>query len=227
MGKGSEWIATSENNSLGSCEAHHVGISPQENCGGTAGEVGERISPRTIRRQNESDSLSQGAEVDLSSKSVVMLMEQWRKNSEMHIYHYAPYEPTAIKRLVGRHGTCVDEVDELLRAGVFVDLYRAVRQGIRASVESYSIKRLEPLYGFTRAVPLRDANLALQSFEAADRRAEASVLLRGHRRSTVPVCRAVGAMEEPERRMGQVVFDSDDISECSHVISSRPNACHS
>ena len=95
------------------------------------------------------------------------VMEQWRKNPEMHIYHYAPYEPTAIKRLAGRHGTCVDEVDELLRGGVFVDLYRAVRQGIRASVESYSIKRLEPLYGFTRAVPLRDANVALQSFEAA------------------------------------------------------------
>ncbi len=98
---------------------------------------------------------------------IAKVMEQWRKNPEMHIYHYAPYEPTAIKRLAGRHGTCVDEVDELLRAGVFVDLYRAVRQGIRASVESYSIKRLEPLYEFARTVPLRDANVALQSFEAA------------------------------------------------------------
>lgn len=95
------------------------------------------------------------------------VMERWRNNPEMHIYHYAPYEPTAIKRLAGRHGTCVDEVDELLRAGVFVDLYRAVRQGVRASVESYSIKSLEPFYGFTRSVPLRDANFALQSFEAA------------------------------------------------------------
>jgi predicted RecB family nuclease len=98
---------------------------------------------------------------------IAKVIERWRRNPEMHIYHYAPYEPTAIKRLVGRHGTCVDEVDELLRAGVFVDLYRAVRQGIRASVESYSIKRLEPLYGFTRMVPLRDANFALQSYEAA------------------------------------------------------------
>ena len=95
------------------------------------------------------------------------VMERWGQNPEMHIFHYAPYEPTAIKRLVGRHGTCVGEVDELLRAGVFVDLYRAVRQGIRASVESYSIKRLEPLYSFTRAVQLHDANVALQSFEAA------------------------------------------------------------
>jgi predicted RecB family nuclease len=98
---------------------------------------------------------------------IAKVMERWRRNPEMHIYHYAPYEPTAIKRLVGRHGTCVDEVDELLRAGVFVDLYRAVRQGIRASVESYSIKRLEPLYGFTRSVLLQDANFALQSYEAA------------------------------------------------------------
>jgi predicted RecB family nuclease len=98
---------------------------------------------------------------------IAKVMERWRRNPEMHIYHYAPYEPTAIKRLVGRHGTCVDEADELLRAGVFIDLYRVVRQGIRASVESYSIKRLEPLYGFSRAVPLKDANFALQSYEAA------------------------------------------------------------
>jgi uncharacterized protein len=98
---------------------------------------------------------------------IAKVMERWRKNPEMHIYHYAPYEPTTMKRLAGRHGTCVDEVDKLLRAGVFVDLYRAVRQGVRASVESYSIKRLEPLYDFTRAAPLRDANVALQSFEAA------------------------------------------------------------
>jgi predicted RecB family nuclease len=98
---------------------------------------------------------------------VAMVMERWRSNPEMHIYHYAAYEPTAIKRLVGRHGTCIEEVDELLRAGVFVDLYRAVRQGLRASVESYSIKRLEALFGFSRTVQLRDANGALQAFEAA------------------------------------------------------------
>ena len=111
--------------------------------------------------------LSRSEEKKAFETFIAKVMERWRRAPEMHIYHYAPYEATAIKRLVGRHGTCVDEVDELLRAGAFVDLYRAVRQGIRASVESYSIKRLEPLYGFTRAVPLRDANVALQSFEAA------------------------------------------------------------
>lgn len=89
--------------------------------------------------------LSRSEEKQAFETFIAKVMERWRRNPEMHIYHYAPYEPTAIKRLVGRHGTCVDEVDQLLRAGVFVDLYRAVRQGIRASVESYSIKRLEPL----------------------------------------------------------------------------------
>jgi predicted RecB family nuclease len=98
---------------------------------------------------------------------IEVVMDRWQRDPAMHIYHYAPYEPTAIKRLAGRHATCVDDVDELLRAGMFVDLYRVVRQSLRASVESYSIKRLEPLYGFSRAVPLREANVALNTFEAA------------------------------------------------------------
>jgi len=84
---------------------------------------------------------------------------------EMHIYHYAPYEPTAMKHLAGRHGVCADDVDELLRAGVFVDLFRVVRQGLRASVESYSIKKMEEFYGFRRKVGLRDATSSLQAFE--------------------------------------------------------------
>ena len=66
---------------------------------------------------------------------------------------------------MGRYGTRELEVDHLLREGVFVDLFRAVRQGIRASVESYSIKRLEPLYGFTREVDLRDAGSSIAAFE--------------------------------------------------------------
>jgi predicted RecB family nuclease len=94
-----------------------------------------------------------------------MVIERRRRHPSMHVYHYAPYEPTAFKKLAGRYASFVDELDELLRGEVFVDLYRAVRQGIRASVESYSIKRIEPLYGFTRAVTLRDARACLEAFE--------------------------------------------------------------
>ena len=85
---------------------------------------------------------------------------------DLHIYHYAPYEQSAIKRLAGQHGTCAAEVDQLLRAEIFVDLYRIVRQALRASVESYSIKRVEALYGFRRKIDARDSVTALQTFEA-------------------------------------------------------------
>ncbi len=94
-----------------------------------------------------------------------LVMDRLEADPKMHIYHYAPYEPTAVKRLAGRYGTREEEVDRLLRGEVFVDLYRAVRQGIRASVESYSIKRLEPLYRFGRTVDLRDAGTSIVEFE--------------------------------------------------------------
>ena len=94
-----------------------------------------------------------------------LVMDRLAADPKLHIYHYAAYEPTAIKRLAGRHGTREEEVDRLLRGEVFVDLHRAVRQGIRASVESYSIKRLEPLYDFRRKIDLRHAGTSIVEFE--------------------------------------------------------------
>lgn len=64
----------------------------------------------------------------------------------LHVYHYAPYEVTGLKRMVQRYGTRSEELDRLLIDGVFVDLYSVVRRSIRISERSYSIKRLEPLY---------------------------------------------------------------------------------
>jgi predicted RecB family nuclease len=85
---------------------------------------------------------------------------------DLHIYHFAPYEPAALKRLMGRYATREDELDQLLRGKRFVDLFAVVRQGLRASVESYSIKRLEPLYGYVRDASLPDANQALAKLQA-------------------------------------------------------------
>jgi predicted RecB family nuclease len=93
------------------------------------------------------------------------VVERLDAHPDLHVYHYAPYEPTALKRLMGRYGTREDEVDRLLRAGTLVDLLRAVRQSLRASVESYSIKKLEPFYGFEREVDLRDAGSSIVAFE--------------------------------------------------------------
>ncbi|MFD8492901.1 TM0106 family RecB-like putative nuclease [Amycolatopsis sp. NPDC059657] len=63
-----------------------------------------------------------------------------------HVYHYAPYEVTAVKRLAAVHGTREEVVDQLLRSGAMVDLYAVVRKALRVSQRSYSIKYLEPLY---------------------------------------------------------------------------------
>jgi len=80
---------------------------------------------------------------------------------DMHIYHFAPYEPAALKRLMGRYATREDEIDNLLRGEVFVDLLSVVRNAMYAGVESYSIKKLEPFFDFQRKIGLHDANVAL------------------------------------------------------------------
>jgi predicted RecB family nuclease len=64
----------------------------------------------------------------------------------LHIYHYAPYERTHLLGLAARHGVGEEEVDDLLRQNVLVDLYPIVRQGLRIGSRSYSLKKLEPLY---------------------------------------------------------------------------------
>ncbi|MFN8553523.1 MAG: TM0106 family RecB-like putative nuclease [Candidatus Obscuribacterales bacterium] len=71
---------------------------------------------------------------------------KWTQDPNMHVYHYAPYEVSAVRRLAGRHSTRVEEVDNLLRNEIFVDLYQIVRQAFLVGVPSYSIKHIEHLY---------------------------------------------------------------------------------
>lgn len=95
------------------------------------------------------------------------ILQSWASNPGMHVYHYAPYEPAALRRLMGRHATREAEVDRMLRAELFVDLHAVVKHGLRASVERYSIKDLEPFYGFKRTVELADARTSLRVVERA------------------------------------------------------------
>src|SRR5579862_6849964 len=77
---------------------------------------------------------------------------------------------------MGRYATRADELDGLLRGEVFVDLYSVVRRGLQAGVESYSIKKLEPLYGLVREVDLQQASRQLRAVELAIARKDASAL---------------------------------------------------
>ena len=96
-----------------------------------------------------------------------LISAAWKAHPDMHIYHYAPYEPSAFKRLMGRYVTRELELDNMLRNGKFVDLYGVIRQGVRVGTERYSIKNLEPLYAFERGVRLLDANRCLRVMEQA------------------------------------------------------------
>jgi uncharacterized protein len=108
---------------------------------------------------------SAAAEKAAFERFIDTVMAARRRDPAMHVYHYASYELSAVKKLMGRYATRENEVDELLRAGVFVDLYRVVRQGVRIGVESYSIKKLEPLYTGARSAAIADATTSIVEYE--------------------------------------------------------------
>ncbi len=83
----------------------------------------------------------------------------------IHVYHYAPYEPSALKRLMGRHGACEDEIDRLLSEKVLVDLYAVTIQSLRTSKPGYSIKQIEKFYMGAREQEVTDGGDSIVRFE--------------------------------------------------------------
>lgn len=84
---------------------------------------------------------------------------------EARIYHYAPYEITALRRLTAKYGQGEAFLDRLLREGRFVDLYAVVRGGIVASEPNYSIKSLEVFYGLERSGEVKTAGGSVVAYE--------------------------------------------------------------
>jgi len=82
----------------------------------------------------------------------------------MHVYHYAAYEVTSLKRLTCEYGTREDELDDLLRDEVFVDLYKIVSQGLRISHPRYGLKQVETFY-FERHADLRAGGDSIVLYE--------------------------------------------------------------
>jgi uncharacterized protein len=111
------------------------------------------------------------------------------KHKDLHIYHYAAYEKTALRQLSLTHVLGEDAVDTLLREGVLVDLYDTVRRSLLISENSYSIKKLEPLYMGTtlRSGDITDAGASVVAYAGycaardADQPALAAEILEGIR----------------------------------------------
>ena len=77
------------------------------------------------------------------------VMNNWKKYPEMHVYHYADYERRALLALSQKYSTREEELDQILRNGLLVDLFKIVKQGFKFSTESLSIKDIEVVYGRT------------------------------------------------------------------------------
>jgi predicted RecB family nuclease len=90
--------------------------------------------------------------------------ERLERHPDLHVYHYAPYEPTTLKRLMGEYATREDAIDDLLRGEVLVDLYAVVRQGLRISHQRYSIKNVEQFY-MEREAELRSGDDSIVLYE--------------------------------------------------------------
>lgn len=72
--------------------------------------------------------------------------KKYKRNPKMHIYHYASYEVTAMRKLSTMYATKEYEVDTLLKFQVFVDLYKVVKKSLIVGGENYSIKTIEKCY---------------------------------------------------------------------------------
>ena len=83
------------------------------------------------------------------------------------------YEPTALKRLMARHGTREEEVDELLRAGRPRRPLLRVRQGMRVGSSRYGLKKSRPCC-FERAAEVSQGGESIVAYEQWMRRRRAA-----------------------------------------------------
>jgi predicted RecB family nuclease len=108
------------------------------------------------------DRFSEGQSFGLFIDFVIERLERF---PDLHVYHYAAYEATAIKRLMGLHATREEEVDRLLRGRVLVDLLPVVRQGLRVGQPNYSLKSIEAFYMGKRDTEVAEGGDSIVAFE--------------------------------------------------------------
>lgn len=96
---------------------------------------------------------------------VKFLLKRHQKHPEFKVYHYAAYEKTALKRLAKRYQVLEAEVEGLLAAEVFVDLYEIVLKGLCVGQPKYSIKNLEHYYSFERSSQVKEAMGSMEYYD--------------------------------------------------------------
>jgi hypothetical protein len=96
---------------------------------------------------------------------VGLVHERLSADPTMHVYHYASYEITALRRLMGKYGAREEELDNLLRREVFIDLFKVVRGGLRISRPGYGLKELEAFLPLERDAEIKEGGASIVAFE--------------------------------------------------------------
>ena len=89
---------------------------------------------------------------------IKFLSKHLEKYPDSHIYHYNHYEKTALTKLMTKHDTQIEQVNDLLRYNKLVDLHAVVNQGIQVSEREYSLKNLEKFYQYKRKGEIQKAH---------------------------------------------------------------------
>jgi len=105
------------------------------------------------------------AEKKAFEEAVDFIVARLAAHPGAHVYHYAAYEPTALKRLMMLHGTREVEIDDLLRRGKLVDLFKVVRESMQVSEPAYSLKNIERFYAGEREGEVTAAADSIVAYE--------------------------------------------------------------
>jgi predicted RecB family nuclease len=87
--------------------------------------------------------------------------EHLARHPDAHIYHYAAYEVSVLRRLSTAFASREAAVDELLHGEKFVDLYAITRAAVRTSEPDLSLKTLEVFFAEARSDAVTKADQSI------------------------------------------------------------------
>jgi predicted RecB family nuclease len=85
-------------------------------------------------------------EKEATRRTISILYETCLAHKDAHIYHYNAYEVNALRKLSQKYEVLEDQLDALLRANRFIDLYPITARNIVTSEKGISLKDLEVFF---------------------------------------------------------------------------------
>lgn len=114
--------------------------------GGLEYLFGLQMGPKTTDEFIDIWSHNSEEEKTATHKTISILYDICLAHNDAHIYHYNAYEINALRKLSQKYEVLEDELDALLRANRFVDLYPIVGKNLLTSEKGNSLKDLEVFF---------------------------------------------------------------------------------